>query len=644
MKKRLKQLQFRQNFLLIATIALFYCLLGIVGLKLAVLPGDVTAVWIPAGVGLGAVLIWGNRIWPGIALGSFGISVFINPTPISLAIAAVTAVGNTLTPIWGAALIRRLTHTSYPFHRANEVFIFISCGAIAAQIISATVGILALCVAQWIDWSNFGQSWLTWWVSNLAGVLIFTPVLLTWHHFLSPIKYPPHKTKTLSYWVNIFRQELRSLRLESWSWFLLFDGVVSLAFWYGYPVEYLMIPLLGWAAFRFSERWTTLAIALTGLMAIAGTILNRSSFVRDNLNASLLFLESFIAVISVTTLVLIAVLEERRHALDALKQAKAELEFRVIERTQQLSQANEQLTKQEVHLKEKAESLAHALRQVKQTQGQLIHNEKMISLGQLVAGIAHEINNPVSFIYSNLSPATDYFRDILDLLSLYQEKTPEPDSEIVAMEAQIDLPFVKKDLFKLLNSMKSGADRIQRIVLSLRNFSRLDEAQLKAVDIHEGLESTLLILQHRIQASESLPPQIEVIKDYSQLPLVECWAGEINQVFMNLLTNAIDAIEAHTPNHSGKIHIQTRELEDEQIQITITDNGGGIDPEVQGKIFDPFFTTKSVGQGTGLGLYTSYEMIVQKHHGNLSCRSEPGVSTTFEITLPLRNISKENSG
>jgi signal transduction histidine kinase len=642
MKRRLDEVQFRQNVLLIGAIALFYCALGILGLKLAILPGGVTAVWIPAGVGLGAVLIWGNGIWPGITLGSFGISLLLDPTPVSLAIAAVTAVGNTLTPLWGAGLIGRLTHTRYPFHRVNEVFIFVGCGAIAAQIISATVGILALCLAQWVEWANFAQSWVTWWVSNVAGVLIFTPVLLTWHHFLSQSWQQRKETQIFSHLIKIVGQELGSLRLETFSWFLLFDGVVILAFWYGYPVEYLMIPLLGWAAFRFSERWTTFAIALTGLMAIAGTILNRSSFVQDNLNASLLFLESFIGVISVTTLVLIAVLEERRNALDGLKQAKAELESRVIERTQQLSQANEQLMRQEVHLIEKAESLANALRQVKQTQGQLIHNEKMISLGQLVAGIAHEINNPVSFIYSNLSPATDYFQDILDLLSLYQDKYQNPDPEIVELETQIDLPFVKKDLFKLLNSMKSGADRIQRIVLSLRNFSRLDQAQLKSVDIHEGLESTLLILQHRIQASESLPPQIEVIKDYSPLPPVECLAGELNQVFMNLLSNAMDAIEANTPAHSGRIHIQTRQLEGEQIQITITDNGGGIPPAVKNQIFDPFFTTKPVGQGTGLGLYISYEMIVQKHHGTLICHSEPGVSTTFEITLPLRHPSNGN--
>ncbi len=639
MKRKLGSVQFPQNVLLIPGIALFYCVLGILGLKLAVLPGDVTAVWIPAGVGLAAILIWGNRVWPGIALGSFGISVLLNPTPISLAIAAITAVGNTLSPLWGAALIRRFTHTRYPFYRANEVFIFVGCGAIAAQIISATVGILTLCVAQWINWPDFGRSWVTWWVSNVAGVLIFTPVLLTWHHFLIPTWHQRKGTPIFSRFREIVRQELHSLRLESLGWFLLFDGVVSLTFWYGYPVEYLMIPLLGWAAFRFSERWTTLAIALTGLMAIAGTILNRSSFVRDSLNASLLFLESFIGVISVTTLVLIAVLQERRHALEGLKQAKAELESRVIARTQELSEANQQLQCQGVYLKEKADSLSSALRQLKQTQGQLIHNEKMTSLGQLVAGIAHEINNPVSFIYSNLSPATDYFQDILDLLSLYQEKNPEPASEIIELETQIDLQFIKKDLFKLLNSMKSGADRIQRIVLSLRNFSRLDESQLKAVDIHEGLESTLLILQHRIQGSESSGDQIEVIKDYSTLPPVECLAGEINQVFMNLFTNAIDAIKATTSPHQGRIHIQTQALEGDRILIAITDNGGGIDSAVEAKIFDPFFTTKPVGQGTGLGLYTSYETIVQKHNGTLSCRSKLGEGTTLEIMLPVRNSS-----
>lgn len=638
MQRKIVPIHLKQNLLLSATIALSYCVLGVLGLKLAVLPGDVTAVWVPAGVGLGSVLLWGNRIWPGILLGSFSISVVVNPSPLSLSIGAVTAVGNTLTPIFGTFFIHRFTHSRYPFRRASEVFQFVAWGAMGGQIISATVGVGALCVGQWVPWSGFAGSWITWWVSNVAGVLIFTPLLLTWHRFFH--SHP----KGSSVW-GLLCQEFNPFQLESLSWFLLFDVVVGLAFWHAHPVEYLTIPLLVWAAFRFPERWITSAIALTGSMAIAGTIVGSSSFIRDNLNASLLFLESFIGVISITTLVLMAVLEERHQALAGLQQAKAELESRVIERTQELSLANEQLQRQELHLREKAESLSQTLRQLKQTQAQLIQNEKMTSLGQLVAGIAHEINNPVSFIYSNLQPAKDYFRDLIELVGLYQDSYPDPDDEIVAFAEDIDLEFMQKDCLKLLESMQSGADRIQRIVLSLRNFSRLDEADLKWVDIHEGIESTLLILQHRLGGfSENVPTNAktnlptEIIKKYSQLPNIECYAGEINQVYMNIITNAIDAIADCHPPKPGRIIIETTLLDSEQVMIAITDNGGGIDPAKQAQIFDPFFTTKPVGAGTGLGLYVSYETIVNKHHGDLLCRSEVGVGTTMEIILPIRHV------
>ncbi len=638
MQSRIARLKLRQNLTPIVSIAFFYCALGVLGLKLAVLPGNVTAVWIPAGIALGSVLLWGNRIWPGILLGSFSISLVVDPSPMSLSIGAVTAVGNTLTPLFGAFFIHRFTHSRYPFRRASEVFQFVAWGAMGGQVISATVGIGALCVGQWVPWSAFGAVWITWWVSNVAGVLIFTPLLLTWHRFFQS------DPKGSRFWV-LLRQEFNPFQLESLSWFLLFDVVVSLAFWYAHPVEYLTIPLLVWAAFRFPERWITSAIALTGSMAIAGTILDRSSFVRDNLNASLLFLESFVGVISITTLVLMAVLQERSQAIEGLKQAKAELESRVIDRTQELSQANAQLQRQEVHLREKAESLAQTLRQLKQTQAQLIQNEKMTSLGQLVAGIAHEINNPVSFIYSNLKPAKDYFGDLIELVGLYQDSYPDPDDEIVDFAEEIDLDFMKKDCLKLLDSMQSGADRIQRIVLSLRNFSRLDEANLKSVDLHDGIESTLLILQHRLDGfSENAPtnaktnPPIEIIKKYSKLPQIECYAGEINQVYMNILTNAIDAIEDCQPPKPGQIIIETTLLESERVMIAITDNAGGIEPGTQGKIFDPFFTTKPVGSGTGLGLYVSYETIVTKHNGDLLCRSQVGVGTTIEIILPIRHV------
>jgi two-component system, NtrC family, sensor kinase len=651
MKKRLRQL--RQNLPLIATILFSYCLFGLLGLKLAVLPGDVTAVWIPAGIGLGAVLIWGKKIWPGIILGSFSISLVFNPTPVSLAIGAVTSVGNTLTPLFGAFFIKRFAHSRYPFRRASQVFHFVGWGAIAAQMISATVGVGALCVAQWVSWSNFPSSWITWWVSNAAGVLIFTPLLLTWDRFLHNLSGEIYRENVasvasrVSYFGQQLCSEFQSARLETLTWLLFFEIVVILAFWQAYPVEYLTIPLLVWAAFRFPERGTTLAIALTAFTAIAGTILQRSSFVRDDLNISLLFLESFIGVISVTTLVLMAVLAERREALSGLKQAKDELEMRVLERTQELSQANEQLQRQEIHLREKADSLAQTLRQLNQTQAQLIQNEKMTSLGQLVAGIAHEINNPVSFIYSNLQPAQDYFRDLIELISLYQESYPEPEAEIIEFEEEIDLDFMQKDCLKLLESMQFGADRIQKIVLSLRNFSRLDESALKSVDIHEGIESTLLILQHRIggfnadKTSVSNHQPIEVIKSYSVLPKVECFAGEINQVLMNIFTNAIDAIEECSPPKEGQIRIETSLLEGDRVVVAIADNGGGIDATAQSQIFDPFFTTKPVGQGTGLGLYFCYETIVNKHHGDLICRSKIGVGTTIEIILPIRHIPEK---
>ncbi len=653
MKKRLSHRQLRHNLPLIATVLFSYCLFGLLGLKLAVLPGDVTAVWIPAGIALGAVLVWGKKIWPGIILGSFSISLVFNPTPVSLAIGAVTSVGNTLTPLFGAFFIKRFTHSRYPFHRAIQVFHFVGWGAIAAQMIGATVGVGALCLGQFVPWSNFAPSWITWWVSNAAGVLIFTPLLLTWYRFLPSIYSiyreiePENFASRVFKYCQLFLPKSQFSRLELLSWLLLFEIVSVLAFWQAYPVEYLTIPLLVWAAFRFPESGTTLAIALTAFTAIAGTILQRSSFVRDDLNISLLFLESFIGVISVTTLVLMAVLQERRDALSGLKKAKDELEMRVIERTQELSQANEQLQRQELHLREKAESLAQTLRQLKQTQAQLIQNEKMTSLGQLVAGIAHEINNPVSFIYSNLQPAQEYFRDLIELISLYQERYPEPEAEIIEFEEGIDLEFIQTDCLKLLESMQFGADRIQKIVLSLRNFSRLDESALKLVDIHEGIESTLLILQHRLEGfnadktSGSNHQPIEVIKSYSVLPKVECFAGEINQVLMNILTNAIDAIEECNPPKEGQIKIKTSLLEDERVLVAIADKGGGIDVATQSQIFDPFFTTKPVGQGTGLGLYVCYETIVNKHHGDLICRSELGVGTTIEIILPIRHIPEK---
>ncbi|MEH2165998.1 MAG: ATP-binding protein [Nostoc sp.] len=289
-------------------------------------------------------------------------------------------------------------------------------------------------------------------------------------------------------------------------------------------------------------------------------------------------------------------------------------------------------------------SEAQLRQEAKQLVSQLVHSEKMSSLGQLVAGVAHEINNPINFIYGNVGYANQYIQDLLRLLQLYQQNYPNPAKEIQQETEAIDLDFLIADLPNLLTSMTVGAERITEIVLSLRNFSRLDDAEMKAVNIHDGIDNTLMILEHRLKP-KSNNLAIEVIKDYGDLPLVECYAGQLNQVFMNLLANAIDALEEAVENgewevreetlSTRQIRIQTKLTSENQVVICIGDNGIGIPEKVQKQLFEPFFTTKPVDKGTGLGLSISHQIITQKHQGTLQCISAPGQGTEFVIVIPL---------
>jgi signal transduction histidine kinase len=288
-------------------------------------------------------------------------------------------------------------------------------------------------------------------------------------------------------------------------------------------------------------------------------------------------------------------------------------------------------------VKERTAELSEALDSLQNAQVQLIQNEKMSSLGQLVAGVAHEINNPVNFIHGNLIHAKGYIADLLELLRLYQEETPEVNPNIETFSEEIDLDFLKEDLPKLVKSMEVGADRIQGIIKSLKTFSRANETQFESINIHEGIDSTLLILSNRIKA-KSFRRDIQVNKIYGELPLIDCCSGQLNQVFTNILSNAIDALDESALRQSRDwcpcIEIETA-VEGDQVRITIANNGGTMSREVQDHLFEPFFTTKPRGKGTGMGLSISHQIITEKHGGQLQCQVE-GDRVVFVIEIPIR--------
>ena len=654
---------------------------------IASIPDNVTPMWPPDGIAMATVLLFGHRLLPGVFLGSCltNIGIFwpdhasglgqLSAIAVVIGIALGTSVGAALSiTIW-----QRLTvlPPSNPFLKLDPTVKFLIYVGLCGPMMNATVGVGLLAVFHMIPWSGYGSSWFTWWIANVAGIWIVSPLIICWYYWFQR----NWREQNLRQARKGCYRDLRWTRQRTLEVVVLAGLVIVIghgAFWSDRPFAYMLVPLLIWSAFRFGPVGSTSVTAIVAAIAIGGTVKGYGNFVNTartcsltdilcQTKANLQHLQAFIVVIAFTTLILVSILEERKADADQRTTLIDELET-----TNQYLEARVNLRTEE--LREKNQQLANALQSLRDTQSKAIQSEKMIGLGQIVAGISHEFNNPLSVIAGNLNYMEDYTQELMQIIALYEQTYPESTPAIQEYIDAVDLSFLRQDLPNVLRSIGTGTHRMEGIVASLRSFSRLDEAYVKAVDLHEGIDSTLHLLQYRFQ-DQMGRSRILVTKDYGDLPLVECYPGELNQAFLYLLTNAIDALDdgivtergdrivcnhdngsdekmsgyvmtsvAPAPIHPAHIHIRTEMDGDDWVVIAIADNGPGIPIETQARIFEPFFSTKPIGKGTGMGLAISYQIVTKTHAGELTCASSLDTGTEFVIRIPCHIEDRGRNG